>query len=298
MVIPPAYAGSVRSYEVRRWQLRALGVGLATLMVLALGGGFAAGIETSAGQMDAISTSLSEAESRLTAMGDTIRALRIAATVIPAPAETPTGRATTSNSARDRASAAAAPRRVSAPPPSLIPAEGVILPVDGRVSSGFSYRRRHPILRIRRPHLGVDIVASAGTEILAPAAGRVTFVGRKIAYGVVVEIDHGGGVITRYAHCRTALVTVGQEITPGTPIAKVGSTGLSTGPHLHYEVLVNKRQVNPLRYPITATAQATTGTPAPDTGAATTPPAAVTPPASTPAGTSPQSTPDTARGSR
>lgn len=299
MIIPPEYAGSVRSYNVRRWHLRLLTGGLVSLIVLALGGGFALGIDTSAGQMDAINTSLTETELRLSAMGDTIRALRIAATPTSAAIEPTAPSRPVVAPARGRVvaptpAAAPAARRESAPA-SLVPSPGVVLPVDGRVSSGFSYNRRHPILRIRRPHLGVDIVASVGTQILAPAAGHVRYVGRKLAYGVVVEIDHGGGVVTRYAHCRTSLVKVGQEVTPGMPIATVGSSGLSTGPHVHYEVLINNRQVNPLRYPLGSAVQsATTTTPAPDSGAATTPPASVTPP--TAPGPIPQSTPDTSAG--
>ena len=82
----------------------------------------------------------------------------------------------------------------------------------------------------------------------APAAGRVTYVGRYFALGLTVEIAHSNGVSTRYAHLRSALVTVGQEVPRGAAIATVGSSGLTTGPHLHYEVSVNGRQVNPVRF--------------------------------------------------
>jgi murein DD-endopeptidase MepM/ murein hydrolase activator NlpD len=122
------------------------------------------------------------------------------------------------------------------------------LPVIGRLASTFSRSRRHPVLHIRRPHLGVDLAAPRGTHINAQAPGRVTFVGRKFGFGIVVEIDHGSGVKTRYAHLTAAMVRVGDEIGKGAFIATVGSTGITTGPHLHYEVLVNGRQVDPLRY--------------------------------------------------
>ena len=122
------------------------------------------------------------------------------------------------------------------------------LPVIGRLASGFSRSRRHPVLHIRRPHLGVDVAAPRGTHIVAPAAGKVTFVGRKFGFGIVVEMDHGSNVRTRYAHLSAAMVHVGDDVAKGTFIATVGSTGITTGPHLHYEVLVNNRQVDPLRY--------------------------------------------------
>jgi murein DD-endopeptidase MepM/ murein hydrolase activator NlpD len=122
------------------------------------------------------------------------------------------------------------------------------LPVVGRLASTFSRSRRHPVLHIRRPHLGVDIAAPRGTHIIAPATGKVTFVGRKFGFGIVVEIDHGSGVKTRYAHLTQAMVKEGDEIGKGAFIATVGSTGITTGPHLHYEVLVKGRQVDPLRF--------------------------------------------------
>jgi murein DD-endopeptidase MepM/ murein hydrolase activator NlpD len=122
------------------------------------------------------------------------------------------------------------------------------LPVVGRLASTFSRSRRHPVLHIRRPHLGVDIAAPRGTHIIAPSSGKVSFVGRKFGFGIVVEIEHGSGIKTRYAHLTKAMVQEGDEIGKGAFIATVGSTGITTGPHLHYEVLVNGRQVDPLRF--------------------------------------------------
>jgi len=121
------------------------------------------------------------------------------------------------------------------------------LPVIGRITSNFSRARRHPLLGIVRRHKGVDIAAPSGTRITASAAGRVAFAGRRVGFGLVVEIDHGGGVLTRYAHCRSIGVRVGEEVAAGQTIAAVGSTGLATGPHLHYEILVGGRSVDPMR---------------------------------------------------
>ena len=115
-----------------------------------------------------------------------------------------------------------------------------------RLSSGFG-GRRHPILGITRMHKGVDYAASTGTPIMAAGDARVKFVGRGHGYGNVVELDHGGGQTTFYAHMsRFAKIRVGQHIDQGTVIGYVGSTGLSTGPHLHYEFRVNGVYRNPL----------------------------------------------------
>jgi murein DD-endopeptidase MepM/ murein hydrolase activator NlpD len=122
------------------------------------------------------------------------------------------------------------------------------LPVIGALVSGFSRARRHPLLHVTRPHLGVDVAAPRGTRVSAPAPGRVRFVGRRIGFGLVVELDHGDGVTTRYAHLRSAAVEAGEQVTKGEAIAAVGTSGVTTGPHLHYEVLVHGRQVDPLRY--------------------------------------------------
>ncbi len=128
------------------------------------------------------------------------------------------------------------------------PAAGVTLPVLGEITSLFTRSRLHPLLRLFRPHLGVDISAPLGTDITAPAPGRVAYVGRRFGDGLVVELDHGNGVITRYAHCRSAVVHAGDSVSAGAVIAKVGSSGLATGPHVHFEVIVNGRPMDPLRY--------------------------------------------------
>jgi hypothetical protein len=120
-----------------------------------------------------------------------------------------------------------------------------IMPTRGYVSSTFARHRWHPILDRPRPHEGLDIAAPKGTPIYAAAKGRVTFVGRRGDYGLLVEIDHGHGFVTRYAHTSRTLVRVGQIVKRGDKIAEVGDTGLAVGPHLHYEVLQNGRPVNP-----------------------------------------------------
>lgn len=119
------------------------------------------------------------------------------------------------------------------------------MPVSGRITSGYGYRT-HPIFRVRRMHTGVDIAAPAGTAIHAAAGGTVVFSGRWGGYGNCVIIDHGGGMATLYGHCSSLLVQEGQVVRQGQTIATVGSTGLATGPHLHFEKRINGQPVNPL----------------------------------------------------
>lgn len=123
-----------------------------------------------------------------------------------------------------------------------------IMPTAGWLSSAFSKSRYHPILHYARPHEGIDVSAPMGAPIVAPAAGTVTLVTVERGYGNVLEIDHGNGIVTKYAHCSRIVVRVGQHVSRGQEIANVGSTGLSTGPHLHYEIHVHGKVVNPLTY--------------------------------------------------
>jgi murein DD-endopeptidase MepM/ murein hydrolase activator NlpD len=116
------------------------------------------------------------------------------------------------------------------------------------ISSSFSGSRMHPVLQYSRPHPGIDISALAGTPILASAAGTVTYAGTKSGYGKTVEIDHGFGYKTRYAHAGSIQVNRGQRVVRGDLLGEVGKTGLATAPHLHYEVLIDGRQVNPRLY--------------------------------------------------
>lgn len=127
-----------------------------------------------------------------------------------------------------------------------------ISPADGPLSSLFSSGRKHPVLRITRPHKGIDIAAAVGEPIMAPAKGVVRFAGTRTGgYGRTVEIDHGYGYVTRFAHASRLLVQAGQRVERNQPIAEVGATGLTTGPHLHYEIEVNGDQVDPLNFIIT-----------------------------------------------
>ncbi len=121
-------------------------------------------------------------------------------------------------------------------------------PTHGRVTSPFLRERFHPVLQRPLPHRGIDISAPWGSLISAPWPGVVVFVGTDEGYGKVVVLYHGAGVETRYAHCAQILVREGQYVHPQQPIALVGDTGLSTGPHLHYEVMVNGRHVDPRQY--------------------------------------------------
>jgi len=123
-----------------------------------------------------------------------------------------------------------------------------ILPTAGWLSSQFTRSRFHPILHENRPHEGIDVTAPTGTPIVAPAAGKVVRAGMEGGFGLVVEIDHGNGIRTKFAHCSRIAVRVGQQVTRNQLIAAVGSTGLSTAPHLHYEIHVNGKPVDPLTY--------------------------------------------------
>jgi murein DD-endopeptidase MepM/ murein hydrolase activator NlpD len=117
-----------------------------------------------------------------------------------------------------------------------------------RFGSSFG-TRMHPILKVVRPHEGIDLTAARGTNIYATADGKVVQAGyRAGGFGKKVLIDHGYGYRTVYGHCHEILVEVGQHVKRGEVIARVGSTGLSKSPHLHYEVHVNGRPVNPINY--------------------------------------------------
>ncbi|MBD3345631.1 MAG: peptidoglycan DD-metalloendopeptidase family protein [Chitinivibrionales bacterium] len=117
-----------------------------------------------------------------------------------------------------------------------------------RISSGYSYNRRHPILGIVRPHLGVDYAAPRGTPVYAPADGVVSFIGTKGGYGKHIRIRHGASYETYYGHLNSYARGIGRgtRIKQGQMIGTVGSTGLSTGPHLDYRMKLGSRFVNPL----------------------------------------------------
>lgn len=121
---------------------------------------------------------------------------------------------------------------------------GLLAPVPGGISSGFGMRR-HPILGYRRLHAGMDFKARYGTAIVAVSDGRVSAAGRAGGCGIAVRLEHGGGLSTRYCHMSRMAVGAGQSVRRGQVIGYVGSTGLSTGPHLHYEMYRGGRAINP-----------------------------------------------------
>ena len=122
------------------------------------------------------------------------------------------------------------------------------VPVPGGVlTSGFGYRRS-PFTRAWKFHSGLDLAAPRGTPIYAPGDGVVRTAGWNQGYGRMIEIDHGFGLVSRYAHNSTLAVTVGQRVRRGQLISRVGRTGQTTGPHLHYEIEVDGQKVDPLEY--------------------------------------------------
>ncbi|MBE9138700.1 peptidoglycan DD-metalloendopeptidase family protein [Nodosilinea sp. LEGE 07088] len=122
-----------------------------------------------------------------------------------------------------------------------------VFPANANISSGFG-NRRHPILGYNRFHAGIDFAASYGSTIRAADSGQVIFSGWYGGYGQTVIIDHGGGLSTLYAHASRLVVSEGQTVQQGQAIAAVGSTGLSTGPHLHFEVRRNGNPIDPREF--------------------------------------------------
>ena len=122
-----------------------------------------------------------------------------------------------------------------------------IMPVEGWFSHGFGWRK-DPFTNKRQFHRGVDIVSEPGTAVVAPADGVISRAVRVADYGKMVDVSHGFGFVTRYGHLSEILVRPGQRVRRGEIIGRVGSTGRSTGPHLHYEVFRDGRRVNPWNY--------------------------------------------------
>jgi len=301
LLVPPTPGAPTRSFNVARWQARlVLGAAISLLVVAVAGISTlvvalrspevltSAETEVLRARLLVMEDSLTLALSERATTADTFTVGRGAAVAVARSVRRPTKLlAPGLRSAPRRAG-----RAVDDDQPRVGGIEG--LPVIGAIASRFSRARRHPLLKVVRPHLGVDVAARRGTQITAPAAGRVSFVGRKFGFGLVVEIGHGNGVVTRYAHCGSSLVSEGDRVQRGVPIATVGTSGLSTGPHLHYEVLVHGRQVDPLRFKLTqqgadsavspaASPAATISAPAtaPTTAPATVSPTAGAPTAST-----------------
>ena len=127
-------------------------------------------------------------------------------------------------------------------------------PVSGRMTSGYGMRR-HPILGFTRMHAGIDFAAAYGSPIYAATDGVVAFAGRHGGHGNYVKLSHGGGLATGYAHMSRIAAYPGQRVRRGQVIGYVGSSGLSTGPHLHYELYRNGHTVNPSSVSFTTTSQ-------------------------------------------
>jgi murein DD-endopeptidase MepM/ murein hydrolase activator NlpD len=125
--------------------------------------------------------------------------------------------------------------------PAIKPCAGII------GQNGFGMRE-HPILMVERMHEGIDIITDVGTQVYAPGNGTVSFIGFRGGYGLTVEIEHASGYKTLYAHLLRAMVKEGQKITRGKVIALTGNSGLSTGPHLHYEVHHDGTKLDPSQF--------------------------------------------------
>jgi murein DD-endopeptidase MepM/ murein hydrolase activator NlpD len=118
---------------------------------------------------------------------------------------------------------------------------------SGYITSNYGFRI-HPTRHRRIFHQGVDFAAPRGTPVVAVADGVIAFSGRRSGYGQIVEIQHANGYVTRYAHNSSNLVKEGQRVTQGQKIASVGATGTATGPHVHFEVLKDGQNLNPIRF--------------------------------------------------
>ena len=124
----------------------------------------------------------------------------------------------------------------------------ILWPVKyGKITSKFG-NRNHPVLKSVKFHRGVDIAVSIGTPVYSGIKGRVTFAGRKGNYGNLVEIEGNDGIKVRYAHLNSIDVVTGQKVSDGEKVAETGNTGMSTGPHLHYEIIIDENPVNPLNF--------------------------------------------------
>lgn len=124
----------------------------------------------------------------------------------------------------------------------------ILWPVKyGKITSKFG-NRTHPVLKSVKFHRGVDIAVSIGTPVYSGIKGKVTFAGRKGNYGNLVEIEGNDGIKVRYAHLNSIDVVTGQKVSDGEKVAETGNTGMSTGPHLHYEIIVDESPVNPLNF--------------------------------------------------
>ena len=239
LIVPPNPLRKTRAVHVRRRHVRAALaiIGLCTLTIAGLG----VVVLSDSLQVTATADELADAHQMILALTDSLQTVAD----LDAP-ESDTEGGTVHNVKNGLAHARTTEVGLARP------ARGITLPASGVITSRFSRSRWHPILRLFRPHKGVDVSAPYGSNITAPAAGKVSFVGRKLGDGLMVELDHGNGVTSRYAHCSAVKVRVGDFVSFGDVIAAVGSSGLSTAPHVHFEVRVRGEPVDPLKYLITA----------------------------------------------
>ncbi|MEO5815923.1 MAG: M23 family metallopeptidase [Gemmatimonadaceae bacterium] len=240
LLVPPTPGAETRAINLARWQRRTVVWGLGALVVIAAAAVTMVVVGMSDDELFAPSADLAAIRGRLVAVEDSLSQARAALATAEDLIHGPKSIRDLTPDVRQRL--------IYGATPSMAGLSGDGLPVNGTITSDFSTWRRHPLLGISRPHLGVDITAPRGSRISAPAAGRVSFVGWKFQLGLLVEIEHPNGIVTRYAHCRMALVKNGDRVLRGAMIATVGSSGLTTGPHLHYEVWRQGRAIDPLRF--------------------------------------------------
>lgn len=241
LFVPPTPGARTRTFNLSNFQRKALIGAAIALVMISVSAVTAAVVGFTSPDMFTPSAELASIRGRLAEVEDSLAAARVAL--------------------RD-ADMLASANRLAAEPPS--PARRRMLfggssvgsatsrsdglPVLGTISSEFSNARRHPLLKIVRPHRGLDITAPRGTRVSAPAEGVVTFSGWKLAMGLTVEVQHADGVLTRYGHLRLAAAKKGEHVRKGSLLGTVGSSGMTTGPHLHYEILRFGRPVDPMRF--------------------------------------------------
>jgi murein DD-endopeptidase MepM/ murein hydrolase activator NlpD len=241
LIVPPTTGAATGMLGLARWQSRLLVTALVVLAVIVAGVTTMAIADMNNADLFVPSADLAATRGRLLAVEDSVSKVRAARAYVDDILYGPSA---------SRELTADGGRRIlyGIGAPSMAGLSVAGLPVSGTITSDFSNARRHPLLHIIRPHIGVDITAPPGSRISAPAAGRVTFVGWKLSLGLLIEIEHPNGIVTRYGHCRVALVRAGDRVTRGMMIATVGSSGLTTGPHLHYEVWNRGNPVDPLHF--------------------------------------------------
>ena len=241
LFVPPTPGAKTRTIHLSAWQRKAIVVTAIGLVLIAVAAVTTLIVGVTSPDLFTPSAELAAVRGRLQDVEDSLASTRVALADAEILARALRAAPDVPSPARRRVLTGASSVGAST-------SAGDGLPVVGTISSEFSSARRHPLLNIVRPHLGLDITAARGTSVSAPAPGTVTFSGYKLALGNTVEIEHADGVVTRYGHLRLASVKVGDHVTKGTPLGAVGTSGLTTGPHLHYEVLRNGHQVDPLRF--------------------------------------------------